>query len=120
MSLLYIALYIGVAAGFSCFYGIKATAIFLDPSPTNKPLAWQFHQFWLNFTGCVVGWIALWFFGSKVITCIQTACTSRVDIWDVGLFFLAFVGVTGYLPAMVVGLVFSIGALVGKIAGMQK
>jgi uncharacterized membrane protein len=102
------------------FYGLKATEIFLDPLPSNRPLSWRLHQFWLNALGSAVGWVALLFLLTRVFNCFEMKCSGVLTALDVVLFFLAFVGVTGYLPAAVVGIVSSIGAIIGKIAGLQK
>ena len=113
------AVYVLVAGGFSVFYGLKAAEIFLDPIPQKKPRAWTFHQFWLNFTGSVVGWLCLWFVGAKVLACLSGTFPTSIDAWDALVAFFAFVGVTGYLPATAVALVQSIGALIGKIPGIR-
>ncbi|MGA8862308.1 MAG: hypothetical protein WBM09_08720 [Gallionella sp.] len=113
-------IYVVIAGVFSVFYGLKAVEIFLDPVPVNKPCSWKFHQFWLNFTGAVVGWVCLWFIGGKVLACLYNTCSNPIDWWDAAVAFFAFVGITGYLPMTVVALVQSIGAIVGKIDGMQK
>ena len=48
-----------VGLGFSLFYGLKAFDIF-EVDRANKPRAWKFHQFWLNFVGSAAGWVILW------------------------------------------------------------
>lgn len=109
-----------LGAAFTLFYGLRAIEIFVDPPPSNKPLSWRFHQFWLNALGSAVGWVALLFLLARVFPCFEVACSAALTALDTVLFFVAFVGVTGYLPATVVGIVSSIGAIVGKIAGLQK
>lgn len=115
-------IYLIVAAVFSVFYGLRAVEIFLEPIPKKdeRKCSWWFHQFWLNFAGSVVGWVCLWFVGGKLVSCFVTTCSGSPDWWNAAVAFFAFIGITGYLPMTVVTLVQSIGAVVGKIAGMQK
>ena len=105
---------------FSVFYGWKSIDIFLEVPTTHKPWAWKFHQFWLNFSGSLVGWVALWFLTRKVLSCIRTSCSAPVNFWDVATFFLAFIGITGFLPFTIVSLIQGIKELAAKIAGLGK
>jgi hypothetical protein len=105
----------------SLFFGFFAVTIFEVPLPKVKPLwAWKLHQFWLNFTGSFVGWVALWFLGRKVIACLVPSCSVEPNAWDVAAFFLAFVGVTGFLPLTIVGLITGLKELLVKLAGWVK
>jgi len=108
-----------VAIVASVFYGTKACEIFEVPS-TAKPWSWKIHQFWLNFAGSFVGWLALWTVTPRALTCVRESCTAQFSVSDVALFVLGFIGVTGFLPVVVVGLVFSIKEVVTKLAGLLK
>jgi hypothetical protein len=65
--------------------------------PEVKPLSWYVHQFILNFCGSLVGWIALWFVGRKLL-CAFHGDPSDITWADAGISLVAFFGVTGYLP----------------------
>lgn len=108
-----------VALGASVFYGTKACEIF-EVSDAGKPRSWKVHQFWLNFAGSVVGWLALWTVIPRALTCVRDSCAPQLSASDVALFFVAFVGVTGFLPVAVVGLVFTIKDLVARLVGLLK
>lgn len=107
-----------VGLGFSFFYGIKAAEIF-QVQPVDK-ISWRLHQFWLNFLGSVVGWITLWFVMERVVAALSNTRSLQFNFPTVLLFLLAFVGIIGFLPVTVVNLINSVGALVGKIAGLPE
>jgi len=111
--------FLAVALGASVFYGAKACAIFgVDAAGKHWP--WKVHQFWLNFSGSFTGWLALWVVIPRVVTCVIEACAPELSVSDVALFFVAFVGVTGFLPTAIIGLVLSIKEVVAKLAGLLK
>ena len=71
-----------VALAASVLYGWNAVAIHSPPRKKAKdrsneeskeelvyPIAWWWHQRWLNFLGALVGWLALWFLGRKYVAC---------------------------------------------------
>lgn len=103
----------------SVFYGLKACVIFEVPT-CGKTWPWKLHQFWLNFAGSAVGWIALWSLVPRVIGCFAHGCSAELTWSDVGVFFLAFVGVTGHLPVAVVGIAFSVKEIASKVAALLK
>ncbi len=108
-----------VAVAASGFYGWKAADIF-DVKTTGRPWAWKVHQFWFNFAGAIVGWAALWSLLPRSYNCLTTTCIPEARLADALLFFLAFVGVTGHLPATVIGLVAGVKELVAKLTGALK
>ena len=108
-----------VALAFSLFYGAKACDIF-DVQVEGKSLAWKAHQFWLNFLGSLVGWFALWALVPRAAPCLLQSCHLDLTLGDLALFFLAFVGVTGFLPVTIVGLVDSVKQVAAKLAGLLK
>jgi hypothetical protein len=93
------------------------------PTPSAlvvKPLSWHVHQFFLNFCGSLVGWIALWFVGQKLL-CAFHGDPSDIT-WDItwpnaGISLVAFFGVTGYLPAATVGLIKGLARFIAEKAG---
>ena len=107
-----------VALAFSVFYGANAAAIFQVPEVDK--LSWRLHQFWLNFLGSLVGWAAAAFFFTRLLAAVASGKPVQFDWSSIGLALVAFVGVTGFLPVTVVTLINSIGALVGKIAGLPQ
>ncbi|MFN0315332.1 MAG: hypothetical protein ACKVQA_09875 [Burkholderiales bacterium] len=106
-------IFASIALVFSIFYGWKACDIF-DVWTQDKKLAWKIHQFWLNLAGSIVGWAALWAAtGGTLLTVHPT-----LSITDAVLLLIAFVGITGYLPYAVVGLLQGLVALAKKVAGL--
>ncbi len=101
----------------SVLYGWKACEIF-DVSTKKKdseelqPRSWRIHQFWLNFLGSLVGWVAAWALLRPLVACATGPCALSVSTSTVLLFFLAFIGVTGHLPWAVVG------AIAGSVGGI--
>ncbi len=115
-----------IAVAASALYGWKAVEIFTDvPSQRSRPpAAWWWHQRWLNFLGSLVGWVALWILGRKLVPCVAGRCNPGLEGSYALLGFLAFVGVTGYLPYGVVGILTGASTLAAKatevVAGLRR
>lgn len=110
-------LFILAAIGMSVFYGLHACEIFSVPT-TDRKSSWRFHQFWLNFLGSGVGWVAAWAVLRAAVECALADCALSVSPSAISLFFLAFVGITGYLPATIVGAIGGISELVSKLLAL--
>jgi len=108
-----------LALALSLFHGLAFASVF-SMSTSGKGWAWKLHQFWLNFLGSLVGWIAFWFLFRSVIECAEGSCPFQFGWTDVGMFFLAFLGVTGYVPFTVIGLASGVKELATKVAGLAK
>jgi hypothetical protein len=111
-----------VALTASGLYGWYAVEIFLGvPRPGElvhrKFLSWKIHQGWFNFCGSIVGWICLWNLGLKFVPLAVTDTYPSLTWADIGLAFVAFVGVTGYLPFAVVTIMQTGLSVVSKITG---
>ena len=100
---------------FSLFYGFKASDIF-DVDHTDKPRAWRFHQFWLNFVGSVAGWVMLWIAIQRLRLAIDSPEQS-LKLSDFALLLIAFIGVTGFLPLSVVSFIQGIRDIAAKVMG---
>ncbi len=110
-----------VALLLSLFHGAMASTIFVSKDDRkDKPWPWHFHQFWLNFCGSVAGFAALWFIVQKVALILASPAAAAPQWSDAALFFLAFLGVTGYLPFAVITSVQAIKELISKIPGLGK
>jgi hypothetical protein len=118
--------YVLVALIASALYGWYAVKIFLGvPSQEDLKkhyahrnfLSWRNHQRWLNFSGSIVGWICLWILGVKFVPFAIADSYPSLSWGDVGLAFVAFVGITGYLPFAVVTIVQTGLSVIGKITG---
>lgn len=113
--------YIVIALIASGFYGFGAMAIFTEGRLRDLVLPKAIHQVWLNFAGAITGWVCLWFVLCKVFD-------NQPRYWDLsqlgwsyaGLAFVSFLGVTGFIPNTVARLSNSLGALVGKLAGLLE
>jgi hypothetical protein len=100
------------AIAMSAFYGLGSTSVWRQPIPVDKDtpwLPWFVHQVWINGLGSAVGWGAAFWFYQRM-----TANTWKVEPLDVGLAFVAFIGVTGWLPAAVTGFATALGTLARK------
>jgi hypothetical protein len=102
---------------FSLFFGIYACKIFLKEEDwQGKPFAWFFFQFWLNFVGSFVGWSVLWKFLPNWIELGQT----KFSIVDFIALIFIFIGITGHIPALIIGLVYNIRELLLKLGSLAK
>jgi hypothetical protein len=113
-------LYALIALLFSCFYGWKAIEILTDVDPKVIRGARLYHQRWLNFLGSVAGWICLWFVIKKISLAIWDGGELTGGWLELGLAIVGFVGVTGYLPYVVITIVDSIGKVIGHIPQLSK
>lgn len=106
--------FVAVAFGMSLFYGLFACKIF-NVLTQGEKVPWRVHQFWFNFLGAAVGWVAAWATISAVLSCASTGCENAISLSSVALFVLAFLGVTGHLPMSIVGLVGGLQEFVAKL-----
>jgi hypothetical protein len=108
-------LYAFFALGMSIFYGLYACIVFDVINYKCRAWQWRFHQFWFNFLGAAIGWVAAWSILGSVLKCLDGNCTNSITPSSVLLFFLAFIGVTGHLPMSVMGLVGGLREFVAKL-----
>jgi hypothetical protein len=114
----------------SGFYGWCAVEIFLPLEVTlqtadlrkhKEKCSWRVHQRWLNFAGSMVGWWCLWVVGVKVWPFWPFVIASESLTWgDAGLAFVAFLGVTGFIPYAATTLIVTAYGTVAKLAGIGK
>ena len=89
------------ALGFALFFGLRAVYIFVDPKIHEKKKdkdeekngkRWErwFYQFWYNFVGAFIGWVALYY--------IWEIDISKFRIEHFVALIIAFLGITGNLP----------------------
>jgi hypothetical protein len=107
-------LYFIIAFGMSCYYGYFACEIH-GVDKQNKSTHWKVHQFWFNFLGAAVGWLAMWAVLGSVVVCATGNCTNSISISSALLFILAFLGVTGHLPMSLFGLIGGLQEFVAKL-----
>jgi hypothetical protein len=110
-------LFVVLGVGASVFYGVAACSVF-GVTSQGRSRAWRIHQFWLNLLGSAVGWVAAWAVLGAVAECQATACSLSLSPSAVAVFVLAFLGVTGHLPAALVGLVGGIAELAAKLVSL--
>jgi len=120
----WVLLFFGLTAlTFSIFYGAKGIAIFNENDAEKFGKYRKWHKRWFNFLGSIIGWIALWMLLPKPICDILRTIengTPDISLSNILLFFLFFIGVTGYLPVTIVGVVLSIGELFQKAIDRLK
>lgn len=71
-------------------------------------------QMWFNFIGALFGWAALWCLARHAWSAawLRSSSTGTVTVSDFALGFVAFVGVSGYLPVTTMGAVYALRAFV--------
>ena len=102
----------------SLFFGVYAINIFFKkaevPKTKDEHFSWKIHQFWLNFVGSLSGWIILYFLLKRVEHLASNDYVFTLSFADFISFVLCFIGITGYMPATIVGLINSFGLIVSK------
>jgi len=89
--------FVAIAVSVSVFHGVAAFWVFAAPVRKDNWF-WNVHQFLLNLAGSLAGWTVLWLLWERV------KLDGSMNGWDLGLAFISFIGVTGYLPRTAVGL----------------
>jgi hypothetical protein len=114
-----------IALVASGLLGWKAVEIFTDvpkkereekEKEKQRPPSWWWQQRWFNFLGSIVGWAALWLLLRRYWTYILGRCGTDPRLWDLLAGFIAFVGITGYLPYTVYGLISCVYRVGHKLA----
>jgi hypothetical protein len=113
-------LYAGLALVASAYYGWFARSIFTSKEGEDRRdwpglFPYKIHQFWLNFTGSMVGWGSAWNLRRFAIEGLEHFGLSHAL-----LALVAFLGVTGLLPYTLVGLATSIATAAEKLIGFSK
>jgi hypothetical protein len=105
-----------VAVCVSALLGWNALAIF-KVEKTSEPMLWQ--QRFTNFVGALIGWLVLWPLAVRYLGCVSSkGCPELlVGWWDVLGCFVAFIGITGYLPYTVIG---AINAIFGALRSLAQ
>lgn len=107
-------LYFATAFGMFFYYGYFACEIH-EVDPKGKSKHWKVHQFWFNFVGAAVGWVAMWTVLGSLFVCANGNCTDSISVSSALLFILAFLGVTGHLPMSLYGLIGGLKEFVSKL-----
>ncbi len=101
----FIASFWGLALVVSFLLGIFCFYVHVITVPDDYPLAARIQQWWFNFTGALFGWTALWCLVLRVWSVWRVSSPSgRPMLSDVFLALVAFVGISGYLPYAVKGI----------------
>ena len=103
----------------SAFYGWKARDIFQVKRP-DESWAYLAHQAWFNSVGALSGWAALWLEAVRISWYATTGAQLQFGLTDVVLSIIAFIGVTGFMPTTIVGLIEGIRELAARVAGAGK
>ena len=102
----------------SLFFGFYAINIFFAKAKVsetkNEHFSWKMHQFWLNLVGSLSGWIILYFLLKRVEHLAPNDYVFTFSFVDFISFVLCFIGITGYMPVTIVGLINSFGLIVSK------
>jgi len=91
------SLFLVPALVFGLFFGWRSVYIFVHPDIYRiKKLDWWLYQFWFNFVGAFIGWVAVYYLWETDI--------SKFGIEHFVALIIAFLGITGNLPfAVLIG-----------------
>lgn len=95
------ALVVALGVCFSVFYGRYATDILVDTDHEyikrkSQLRCWRFHERWLNFMGCGVGWAAVYYL---LFVRMAPGYSRPSGVEDIVLIVIALLGIAGFLPA---------------------
>jgi hypothetical protein len=106
--------YVVLAVIASIFFGVAAPRLFEVVTKNWSNFTW-IHQFWLNFSGSIAGWISFWILWRRVLSAESTP-TVELGSWEIFLALVGFIGVTGFLPMTTVDVIKNLGNwLKGKV-----
>jgi hypothetical protein len=110
-----IATFWGSAVVVSGLLGYFCLEVHNVKVPEEYPRAARIHQRWFNFTGSLAGWVALWCLVRRAGGVSWFSSSSgQATGSDFALAFVAFVGVSGYLPYATMGAVKALETLVAE------
>ena len=108
------AAYLVSAVIASATYGLGCFKIHGEFKPAA--IGWpRKHQYFFNATGAAVGWLAGWVVLVRWLSCSGFVCQGEPTGWTILLAVLAFVGVTGHLPLVLMQSIAALRELLKKI-----
>ena len=87
-----------------------------EPSGTRYTMPHLIYQVWLNFVGAAVGWIAIIVLYQDLAAQPTGRMVNALNWSHWGLALVGFVGIVGWLPATLSGLINSLTALAKAIS----
>ena len=66
----------------------------------KAPMAWKVEHFLHVFTGVVIGWVCFWILLDKRINIFGQQNFSNLNLGDLVLFLLGWIGINGRLPSI--------------------
>ena len=104
--------YLVVAVIASATYGLGCFKIHGEVTPVAK--GWpRVHQYWFNGVGAAVGWFAGWVVLQRWL--FSPSDASEPTGWTIVLALVAFVGMTGHLPTVLMQSIVALRALLKKL-----
>lgn len=97
-------LFLTIGAVVSLIYGIGAGWMFGMNVSIWTPWQWV-RQFILNYAGSFVGWVCLWIIFNRLSHWITNNYADTPGAWEIFLFIVSFIGITGHLPLASVTLI---------------
>jgi hypothetical protein len=110
-----------VASTASLLFGIGAGWMFETDPPPKHWSAWMWvRQFWLNYLGSFAGWICLWLLTGRISIWIASGCENAPGVWEMFLFIVTFIGMTGHLPLASVRIIEDLSGWLKRAAKIDK
>lgn len=121
-------LFLIVGLFFSFFYGLRSYFLFtrltVDAETRElyeKTLTYKIHNFFVNFTGSAIGWIALYLvYNDLLAPGFGAFSAGKINLGHVFLLFIALMGIWGILPHTFWGLASSAKYMAEKALGRLK
>src|SRR3989344_567900 len=93
--------YFFIAVIFSFIIGFTAK---FDYRINNEPV-FHFFSFWINFTGSIIGWLALY----SYIVFLKNSAPVNISFAHIILLLVALCGIVGFLPKLLIEMIGAIG-----------
>ena len=104
-----------IALSASALYGFKAFELHnikKELKPSDKYALG--HQIWFNFSGALLGWLAVWILINDSWLCWYTVCTIDLTLAKIILVTTAYIGITGHLPLTFMNIIEAMKQILSK------
>ncbi len=117
--IVFLAVFLALALGFSLFYGLAFKQIWMSTSSKLTKSRW-FHEAWFNFVGSLIGWICMFAIYESLFNFPWQTLVINISWQHIILFVIGILGITGLLPYTLWSVSRGIDEFIKKILGEKS